>query len=114
MPSDSSSSPVLILGAGYTGRRVAQLLASCDMETVVTTRSSGQLQIPWVTSVAFEASTATDLSFIPVGARILYSIPALGDTPDPSPVLIGNLAQRRPTRVVYISTTGVYGEHEKV
>lgn len=92
-----SSSPVVILGCGYTGRRVASRLQARGIQTVATHRDTFDI-----------TASHLDLDVIPVGARILYSIPAL-DAADPSLAVFSALADRRPTRVVYLSTTGVYG-----
>ncbi len=97
-------SPVVILGCGYTGRRVATRLRARAIPILATTRHNAAEN-----TYIFDASaTPHDLTFIPEGARILYSIPTL-EANDPSPELIAALAARRPTRVVYLSTTGVYG-----
>jgi nucleoside-diphosphate-sugar epimerase len=52
-----------------------------------------------------------DLSFVPPGARVLYSIPPL--EPDPIAEVIAELGSRI-RRLVYLSTTGVYGRTRDV
>lgn len=94
--------PVVILGCGYTGRRVAALLAAKSVPVIATTRRPSALRIAGVRTAEFDASFDRDLSFIPEGALILYSIPTV------DPAVIRTLAAR-PARVVYLSTTGVYG-----
>lgn len=103
--------PVVILGCGYTGRRVAVRLVRRGVPVVATTRNPALLDISGVQTVAFEAAAAPDLSFVPEGARVLYSMPPT--EPDYTRAILSALAGRA-TRVVYISTTGVYGAAEDV
>jgi nucleoside-diphosphate-sugar epimerase len=58
------------------------------------------------TQATFDARHDRDLSFVPDGSRLVYSIPTL--EPDPVPGIAAALASRL-ERVVYLSTTGVYG-----
>lgn len=84
---------VLVLGAGYTGARAASLLRAQGHEVVATRREGGDLAV-----------TLPDLS--PVLAlpgddwRVLWSAPETAGIE----ALAGKAA-----RVVYLSTTGVYG-----
>src|SRR3954451_9169291 len=99
---------LVIVGCGYTGRRVAQRLSAHGVEVIATSRDGRRLpEAPVVVPVRFELRTDADLSFIPSGALVLYSIPGL-DEPDPSADFIRRLRTREPRRVVYLSTTGVY------
>ena len=75
---------VLILGCGYTGKRVAQLFLARGA-SVTTTNS---------TTERFE---------VPRGALVLHSVP-----PEGSRGLVEKLGDA-PACVVYLSTTGVYG-----
>jgi nucleoside-diphosphate-sugar epimerase len=56
--------------------------------------------------VHFDAVDSVDLSFVPAGSAVLYSIPVT--EPDVTPKVLMNL-QGRASRLVYLSTTGVYG-----
>ena len=90
----SAAMTVVILGCGYTGRVVARRLRARGTQVIGTTRAT------------FDALRDRDLSFIPDGSSIVYSIPTL--EPDPVPHIVDEL-QDRAVRVVYLSTTGVYG-----
>jgi nucleoside-diphosphate-sugar epimerase len=87
----------VILGCGYTGTFVARRLRARGVRVIATRRhaSDGVL--------AFEASDEPDLRFIPEAAHVLYSIPV------GSPSMIAAVAARHPARLVYLSTTSVYG-----
>lgn len=96
---------VVILGCGYTGQRVARQLVAQGVRVIGAARHA--FALPGVEFVRFDAAAAQDLSFVPAGARLLYSIPALD--PDPAPELIPALAAHRLARLVYLSSTSVYG-----
>lgn len=94
-------SSVVVIGCGYTGSRVAVRLADRGISVIATSRHGQQIH--------FDTSEKPlNLSFVPEGARVLYSVPTL-DTDDPTPDVFAALAQRRVARLVYLSTTGVYG-----
>ena len=98
----------LILGCGYTGRRVAQLLAAGGNEVLVTSRHPEALHVEGARTVALP-----HLAGLGPGLRVLHSVP-LGEGPaDPTPVLLG-LLPHRVERVVYLSTTSVYGTLHEV
>jgi nucleoside-diphosphate-sugar epimerase len=88
------SETVVILGAGYTGKRVARRFLDRGAQVVVTTRTPAALQ-----DLARFGATVNTLEAVdvPDGALLLHSIPARVTVPG------------RPARVVYLSTTGVYG-----
>jgi nucleoside-diphosphate-sugar epimerase len=69
------------------------------------------MDIPEADIVRFDASAEAPLDFVPDGARVLYSIPAL--TPDPAPAILARLTGRI-ERLVYLSTTSVYGRQREV
>lgn len=80
-----------ILGSGYTGSRVAARLRSRGFEVIATHRDT------------FDISRPESLPDLPQGVRVLHSIP------ERAMPVIGPLLCRRASRVVYLSTTGVYG-----
>ena len=90
---------VLIAGAGYTGRRVATQLAGVP----VTALRSADLDLDEP-----QAGRCID---VPPDCRVLYTVP-----PDPrcdgDPRLARflDLLSAAPARIVYLSTTGVYGD----
>ncbi len=88
---------VLILGCGFTGTRVAQRMLARGARVIATSRSPENLAKLGIQAVRLE-----DLIVEP-GCAVLHSIP-----PEGSPN-ISELLGNAPARVVYISTTGVYG-----
>ncbi len=85
-----------ILGCGYTGSRVAARLRSRGLEVIATHRDT------------FDIARPGSLPDLPNGVRVLHSIPLRA-----MPVIRSLLAGRA-ARVVYLSTTGVYGAAHRV
>ena len=112
----------LIIGCGYTGIRVATSLANRGWSVTATTRNPERLRAvtdQGVGVVKFEVGSggmpdATD-------STVLLSIPTQSDggmagSPrlhDPTAAIVSQLGDR-PSRVIYLSTTGVYGDIERV
>ena len=95
----------LILGAGFTGARVAQRLEAAGHEVVCT--NSQTLPLP---DVSFLATLPGD------DWVVLHSIPVIRQPEgpwEPTPLLVPAL-RGKARRVVYISTTGVYGDAREV
>ncbi|HEY3840505.1 MAG TPA: hypothetical protein VGL72_28230 [Bryobacteraceae bacterium] len=95
---------VVILGCGYTGSRVARRFLDQRASVIVTTRTPSSLEelaARGAKVLGFDSSAAGRLE-IPEGALVLHSIP------EHTPQLLASLAGR-PVRMVYLSTTGVYG-----
>lgn len=104
---------ILILGCGFTGRRVALLLAAQGHRVTATTRHPARLEDLRQKGVqVIEADfTSADgcrslASAAPRGSRVLHSVPSLEGGGDR--LILGNLAGAA-MRVVYLSTTAVYG-----
>ncbi len=111
---------VIILGCGYTGQRVARSLRAAGVAVVATTRDPGRLSelarlgARVIRLEVFEPETLTALAEeVPRGVRVLHSIPIVDGPADPTPRLLEALGGR-PSRVVYLSTTGVYGSSLEV
>lgn len=112
----------IIIGCGYTGIRVATRLANRGWSVTATTRNPERLCAltdQGINVVKFEVGSAglpdaTD-------STVLLSIPTQSDggmagnsrLHDPTAALVNQLGDR-PTRVIYLSTTGVYGDTEQV
>ena len=95
----------LILGAGFTGARVARRLEAAGHEVVCT--NSQNLPLP---DVSFLATLPGD------DWVVLHSIPVIRQPEgpwEPTPLLVPAL-RGKARRVVYISTTGVYGDAREV
>jgi nucleoside-diphosphate-sugar epimerase len=98
---------MLILGAGYTGSRVARLLEQQGHQVLKTHRSEVDVLRP--------ATVAEYARRLPEGVRILHSVPLVRRGEEyvrPTPVLEPIL--RKASRIVYLSTTGVYGATHEV
>lgn len=108
---------VLILGCGYTGRRAAWMLLEKGFRVTATTRDPVKLAglaragARVVRLEVLEPETIAALE-VPENALVIDSIPSVGNL-DPTRVLVQKLGTR-PAKVVYISTTGVYGETQQV
>ena len=92
---------VFIFGFGYTGSYVGRSLEGRS-GVVVGGTVRNPTPPPGLTSFDLTAGP-TDLSFVPEGAKILYSIPELPAW------MVEALTFRSPKRLVYLSSTGVYG-----
>jgi len=106
----------LVLGAGYTGARVARRLLDAGGTVYATARDPARLAgLPGVHALRLDVGDPDSLAaladVVPAGVRVLHSLPVLEGPEgpfDPTPQLLAALGDR-PARVVYLSTTGVYG-----
>lgn len=93
---------ILILGCGFTGERVARRMLAQGVRVVGTSRNPARL-------VGIEAIRVEDVPrVIERGCLVLHSIP-----PEGAPEIARVLGDA-PSRVVYLSTTGVYGSAQIV
>jgi nucleoside-diphosphate-sugar epimerase len=90
---------VLILGCGFTGQRVARRFLDQGARVLATTRDPHRLAGLGVEIVELDAIPAS----LSRGALVLHSIPPAG----PSGLL--DLLGDKPARLVYLSSTAVYG-----
>ncbi len=89
---------IVILGAGYTGSRVARLLQSAGHPVQALRRADLDFTLP--------EAPALLAALAPPGCTVLHSVPSLPDLADAR--LLEGL-HGKAQRVVYLSTTGVYG-----
>jgi len=116
----SSPGPVLILGCGYTGRMVAARMARQGHNVFATSRDPEKLDLPpEVEKLRVDVrdpDSLASLLAIPPGCLTLLSIPVIGDGLDvqdgTGPLL--EALRGKAGRVVYLSTTGVYGAQRDV
>jgi nucleoside-diphosphate-sugar epimerase len=93
---------VLILGCGFTGQRVARRFLARGCQVTVTTRTPARLAS--LTQLGASVITLDHLiGHLPPGVLLLHSIPP------PEPVDLLEALHAAPARVVYLSTTAVYG-----
>ncbi len=92
----------LILGCGFTGERVARRMLARGAKVIGTARNPSRL-------VGIRAIRVEDVpGVIERGCLVLHSIP-----PEGAPDVVALLGDS-PSRVVYLSTTGVYGAARSV
>lgn len=109
--------PVLILGCGYVGQRLARIL--CGADAVVTgvvrsAESAAAVRDLGAHALQVDLDAETSLSQLPTtNAELYYLAPPPGTgTTDTRlrRVLSAITYETLPTRIVYISTSGVYGD----
>jgi nucleoside-diphosphate-sugar epimerase len=93
---------ILILGCGFTGQRVAHRFLARGHRVTATTRTPARLVS--LTQLGADVITLDGLAaHLHPGALVLHSIPT------PEPVDLLETLGAAPARVVYLSTTAVYG-----
>jgi nucleoside-diphosphate-sugar epimerase len=109
----------LLLGCGYTGQRVARKLILSGATVISTNRTAGFLEgAECLPLDASDRQSVADLAArLSPGMLVMHSIPPAGGPLQPvdyTAALVDLLRPLRPVRVVYISTTGVYGAAQQV
>lgn len=107
-------SDVLILGCGFVGQRVAAKLLDRGVRVFATNRVispiAGVTMLPL--DVNDERSLANFAEKIQSGLAVLHCIPLLqygSGLHDPTPAILCAFEDRLPARVLYLSSTSVYG-----
>lgn len=114
-----SAARILILGCGFTGTRIARSLVATGHQVTVASRHPESIPVPGAARLYLDLARPETLRqlrlVVPQGALVLHSIPP-GDVPasttDSTAALMNAIVQAR--RVVYLSTTGVYGSQQMV
>lgn len=105
MSIDATGARTLVVGVGYTGRR---LLAALGTDALGLSRSGGGAGTRRV-DLDDEAHEAIDIS---AAAAVVYTVPPRGDANgDRRLESLLSALSAPPARFVYLSTTGVYGDH---
>lgn len=106
----------LIIGCGYLGQRVAALYRESGIEVTATVRSrsrASQLEKQGVTPLVVDLDRLP-LPYLPTaGSSLFYFVPPVAEgSSDPRTANLVNEFRRQglPRRLVYLSTTGVYGD----
>ena len=108
--------PVVIIGCGYVGKRVAQRLLSQGRQVTAAVRSQTrvfELESDGIATQPIDLDSGQGLDQLPLsGAQILHSAPppAAGETDPRTDNLLSFCRKHPPANIVYISTTGVYGD----
>ncbi len=97
----------IVLGAGYTGLRLADRLVAEGHAVTVTRRTAAALPATHVGQVADLADRAS-LETLPTGDAIVVCLAPPGDDPA-GEIRTLVRATRAARRLVYVSSTGVYG-----
>lgn len=107
------TAPWVILGCGYTGERVAARLREAGVPVSITVRRpeaaaalGARLGVP-ARALDVAAPGALD-GWLPARPIVVDSIPP-GDAPSHAAAVVAAVAAAGGGRVVYLSTTGVYG-----
>jgi nucleoside-diphosphate-sugar epimerase len=111
---------LLVLGGGYTGRRLATALAAAGVPALLTRRGEAvpgavpdQAGTPALHWLRFDGGTGVGPSLAELEgvSHVLVTIPPDAQGQDPVLRHLGDtLAALRPAWVGYLSTTGVYGD----
>ena len=108
--------PVVIVGCGYVGRRLARQLLGEGYTVTGLVRSAGSvaaLQTLGISPVQVDLDGSAELpSFTSAGAKLYYFAPppSEGDSDPRLRRVLAALTTAPPQRIVYISTSGVYGD----
>ncbi|MCG5516939.1 NAD-dependent epimerase/dehydratase family protein, partial [Ectothiorhodospira sp. 9100] len=108
--------PVLIMGCGYVGERVGHRMAHEGRRVIGVARHPERVRE--LKAMGFEAlqadlDTGEGLDVLPLaGCLVLHSVPPPSEgRVDPRTARFAELCRRQPPeKIVYISTTGVYGD----
>ena len=108
---------VLIVGCGYVGRHVARRLrdAGCAVTGVVRSQQSAELLAELsIVPIVADLDESSTVVALPVANNALFYFvppPATGDSDLRLRNFLATLSMKKlPTRIVYISTSGVYGD----
>jgi nucleoside-diphosphate-sugar epimerase len=104
----------VIIGCGYVGERLARRLPGPVTALVRTPERAAELRASGIDALPVDVDVLTPGSGLTAGTEgcvLFYLAPPPGDGPD-DPRLRNCLAALRglPARIVYMSTTGVYGD----
>jgi nucleoside-diphosphate-sugar epimerase len=104
--------PVSIVGCGYSGRRLAERLLHCGAQVRGYAVSAASLrQIAALGAQALPLDLDAAMSRIDVGGHVVYySVPPARDLGDARLLRFLDGLCGTPKRLVYLSTTGVYGD----
>ena len=110
--------PVLIVGCGYVGERVARRLIDAGHRVTAVVRHPERaeyLQAQGIDTQLADLDTDANFEALPLtGALVLHSVPPPNEgTQDPRTANFVEWCRRLPPdNIVYISTTGVYGDQQ--
>ena len=109
--------PVLIIGCGDIGRRVAALCRARGAAVSALTRGAAaeDLRALGITPLAGDLDTPASLPPLPSAGAVVFYLappPAQGEGDPRLSAFLQHIATTpRPAKLIYISTSGVYGDH---
>jgi len=107
---------IIIIGCGYIGRRVAALWQERDGAVIATARNAatvGRLRALGIQAVEADLDIPETLGQLAVEHSLLYYFApptAAGETDLRMRAFLNSMTGPFPEKIVYISTTGVYGD----
>ena len=107
---------MLILGCGYSGRAIGELLAREGANVTGTTRSRERfeaLQVRGIAPLVFDGEATPEVEAALMKATHLVVSIAPGEAGDPVIATLAEAVKRAPALewIGYLSTVGVYGDH---
>ena len=107
---------MLILGCGYSGRAIGELLAREGANVTGTTRSRERfeaLQVRGIAPLVFDGEATPEVEAALMKATHLVISIAPGEAGDPVIATLAEAVKRAPALewIGYLSTVGVYGDH---
>ena len=104
----------VIAGCGYVGERLARAWPGRTLALVRSESRAGELAAAGIEALAVDLDALADGAALPAGTAgcvLFYLVPPPGDAQhDPRPRALLEALRGKPSRVVYMSTTGVYGD----
>ncbi|OOZ40397.1 hypothetical protein BOW53_07970 [Solemya pervernicosa gill symbiont] len=107
---------VFIVGCGYVGRRVASAWRTESVHVGALTHTEcrvDELKVHGIAPIVGDLDSSASLEELPVEDSLLYHLappPQMGEIDNRVGNLLSAMVERCPARIVYLSTTGVYGD----
>jgi len=103
---------VAVVGCGYVGQRLAARLGGAGYRVLAGSRQPAASAPPGVEPFALDLDAGTGLAPLAAADAVVCALPPAGTAArdQRSENLAAALARHRPRRVLYLSSTGVYGD----
>ncbi|CAA7616213.1 Nucleoside-diphosphate-sugar epimerase [Candidatus Terasakiella magnetica] len=101
-----------LFGLGFSGRVIARALMAQGWSVGGTTRSGESLDLPGVTLLPFDRGHCLPETALDGVDAVLSSVPPDAQGDPVLDIMAEALTRARPRWVGYLSTTGVYGDHD--
>ncbi len=107
--SDCRPGPVILLGLGFTTRRLARLLLLRGISSYAIARQRSRFRDLVAAGLRVEEPEICAQKALPANSVLIHTIPPL--PPDENENLRKLILGLKPRRIIYISSTSVYGNH---